>query len=37
MVTIIAISDSDKHFTNAINEYAQRMRGSMRLVNLPPV
>ncbi len=36
MYTILAVSDNDKHFANAINEYAKRMRGSMRIVNLPP-
>ena len=36
MYTILAISDNDKQFGNAIKEYATRMRSTLRIVNLPP-
>lgn len=36
MITLIAITDSDKHFTSAIAEYTKRMGKSVKLVDIKP-
>jgi len=36
-IRIIAISDSDKHFSTAIAEYSKRLGKSVELVDLKPV
>ena len=36
MYTIVAVSDSDKHFDDAIKEYKKRLGKSLSFVNLKP-
>ena len=36
-ITLLCISDSDKHFSSAIAEYEKRMGKDLKIINLKPV